>query len=569
MDIRLKQKFAEDKPISIQSDLTILLDDRMEQADEVKERLAIWAELQSMAGHIHLYKITTLTLWNAVSMGENDKKLLQWLKEKSMNGLPLQAEGTIRGWISRFGKAVLFYHEQHLILAFDPSLLANHSFVELIDQWCVEQVTETRYIVNPENRGMIKQHFTRSGFPIIDQAGYIAGESLAVHLRTKTSSGEQLALRSYQQEAVGRWHHQTEWLCGSGVAVLPCGAGKTIIGIAALCLVGKATLILTSSETSVQQWKRELIDKTTIRETDIGIYSGLTREVRPITIATYHILTHRRHKTAAFEHMKLFTERQWGMIIYDEVHLLPAPVFRMTANIQATRRLGLTATLIREDGCAEDVYSLIGPKIYDMNWKKAESMQVIATVTCTEISIPLDPSMTSDYESATVRQRLRLAAENKRKEVVVQQLLHKHEDEPILIIGQYLEQLIEIAALIQAPIITGQVPQAKRDELFQQFKAGKIKRLVLSKVANLAVDLPDAQVAIQISGSFGSRQEEAQRIGRLLRPKRDNQAWFYTLVTDQSKEMEFALKRQLFMLEQGYHYERVHWDDQEQEVERK
>lgn len=350
--------------------------------------------------------------------------------------------------------------------------------------------------------------------------------------------------------------------------MLPCGAGKTIVGIATLARLGRATLILTSNSTSVKQWKDELLDKTSLSDAEVGQYCGTLKQVRPVTIATYNILTHRKSKTAPFTHMKLFSERDWGLIIYDEVHLLPAPVFRMTADIQATRRLGLTATLVREDGCAEDVYSLIGPKQYDMQWKTAEAGSHIAAVTCTEIRVPLHKNKELLYAQATARSKLRLAAENPAKINVVRQLLQEHAGKPTLIIGQYLNQLHELSRKLGAPVLTGEVSHLERQLLYDRFKTGEISVLIVSKVANFAVDLPDAAVAIQLSGSFGSRQEEAQRIGRLLRPKPgNNYAWFYTIVTEETKEVEFAMKRQLFMLEQGYKYERISKPAAETELE--
>ncbi len=549
--------------ISIQSDLTILLDDQHAQAVEIREKLNVWTELLRRAGHIHMYKVTPLTLWNAVSMGENEREWLQWLKQTSANGLPLKAEGLIRAWINRFGKIVLYYEHDQLTLVMDNSLLQTESLMELIHRWAVKEVSHNRFMVSSADRGVIKQELTRAGYPVIDQAGYTAGEELSVELRTILADSSRFLLRDYQKEAVARWKHQTELLCGSGVAVLPCGAGKTIIGIAALADLKKATLILTVNISSAEQWRNELLHKTTLTEEDIGLYCGSSKKVRPVTIATYHMLTRRSsRKEQQFTHMNLFSERSWGLIIYDEVHLLPAPVFRMTADIQATRRLGLTATLIREDGCAEDVYSLIGPKIFDMNWRKAEEKNVIAKVYCTEVRVSLSDAVQQRYNCSGARERLRIASENPAKIQVLRELIIKHQGKPTLIIGQYLTQLHEVAKHIDAPVLTGEVSQEKRRQLFEQFRTGEIEVLIVSKVANLAVDLPDAAVAIQISGSFGSRQEEAQRIGRLLRPKKDsNEAWFYTLVSDGTKETEFSLKRQLFMLEQGYSYDRI--SDQE------
>lgn len=542
----------------VQSDLTVLLDERQSDAVEARELLLVYAEAFKRAGDIHTYRITPLTLWNAMSAGMQAEVLMEGLDRHARYGVPIGAGATVRGWAERYGKLNLRTLDGELVLSGDADMLARLERQRSLAAWIKSRRGETEWLLHPESRGLFKQELTRLGYPVMDHAGYHDGEALPVGRRETTRAGRPFALRDYQRRAADRFLDDSGVQGGSGVVVLPCGTGKTVVGIAALSGVGAATLILTSSHTSARQWMDELLDKTTLEEEQVGLYSGKLKQVRPVTIATYQLLTRRRSKEEGFHHMALFSERDWGLIIYDEVHLLPAPVFRMTASIQATRRLGLTATLIREDGCAEDVYSLIGPKLFDMGWKTAEAGSYISSVSCREIRVPLHPSHEADYKSAGGRERLRIAAENRGKLPVVERLLAAHPGKPTLVIGQYLNQLHHIASELDAPLLTGEVPQQERTALYDRFKRGEVQVLVVSKVANLAVDLPDAAVAIQLSGSFGSRQEEAQRIGRLLRPKQGrNEAWFYSLVTDGTKETEFALKRQLFMLEQGYMYEQV------------
>ncbi len=404
----------------------------------------------------------------------------------------------------------------------------------------------------------MKQELVKLGFPVEDLAGYSRGESLPIQLRSDAAGTGAFALRDYQRSAVDSFYREGSMQGGSGVLVLPCGAGKTVIGIAAMGKLSCATLILTTNSTSVKQWKREILDKTDLTEDMVGEYTGLQKEVRPVTIATYQILTYRKSKNESFVHMDLFNKRDWGLIVYDEVHLLPAPVFRVTADIQATRRLGLTATLIREDGREEDVFSLVGPKRYEMPWKTLESQGWIASVECVELRVPLPPAEMEAYRSAAERERMRIASNNRAKLDVVDGLLRKHEGEQVIVIGQYLEQLHKLAERTGAPMISGEMPHDKREALYHSFRSGEIPVLIVSKVANFAVDLPDAAVAIQVSGSFGSRQEEAQRLGRILRPKSgENKAYFYTIVSEDTKEQEFAMNRQLFLIEQGYNYRMV------------
>ncbi|CAM4286178.1 DNA excision repair protein ERCC-3 [Paenibacillus endophyticus] len=549
---------SNDKPLIVQSDLMVLLDERKPDAQKAREKLVLFMDAVRRSGDIHTYQMTPLTLWNAASAGMEAEGIVSFLTTYSRFGLPYQAESLIRRLMGRYGKLWLSNDSGKLVLQGDMAIMnelyQHASIVPLIK----EPLSDGRWLLVEYCRGTLKQELTRLGYPVIDLAGYHAGEELVVQLRERTLGDRRFDIRDYQQAAVEQFYKEGTVQGGSGVIVLPCGAGKTIVGIAALARLGRATLILTSNSTSVKQWKDELLDKTSLQDAEVGQYGGMLKQVRPVTIATYQILTHRKSKEMPFTHMKLFTERDWGLIIYDEVHLLPAPVFRMTADIQATRRLGLTATLVREDGCAEDVYSLIGPKQYDMQWKTAEAASHIAAVACTEIRVPLHRRSTAAYAQASARSKLRLAAENPAKFSIVEQLLREHAGKPTLIIGQYLNQLHALSAKLGVPLLTGEVPQQERQLLYDRFRAGELPVLIVSKIANFAVDLPDASVAIQLSGSFGSRQEEAQRIGRLLRPKAGmNKAWFFTLVTDETKEMEFAMKRQLFMLEQGYPYERL------------
>lgn len=549
-------KVRNERALIVQSDLMVLLDGKGLYVEEARELLHGFAELQKRTGDVHTYRITPISIWNALSAGGQAEDILEGLESHARYGLPLQASASIRQWAGRYGKLELFEREGKLFLSGEPVILGQLERNSSLAAWVKERAGDDRWELCPEGRGEFKQELTRLGYPVLDHAGYRGGEALPIQLRATTAGGRSFAMRDYQREAVDRFLRNGSVQGGSGVVVLPCGTGKTVVGVATLSILGAETLILTSSVTSALQWKAELLDKTTLTEGQIGLYCGPYKQTRPVTISTYALLTHRKSKGGEFSHMQLFSRRDWGLIIYDEVHLLPAPVFRATASIQATRRLGLTATLVREDGCAEDVYSLIGPKLYDMEWKKAESASYISVVNCAEIRIGLHSSHAAGYAESSARGRLRIAAENRGKLPVVRELLDLHNGKPTLIIGQYLEQLNEIARELNAPLLTGEVPQEERAELYARFKRGEVGVLVVSKVANLAVDLPDAAVAIQVSGSFGSRQEEAQRIGRLLRPKPgNNEAWFYTLVTEGTRETEFAWKRQLFMMEQGYLYE--------------
>ncbi|PWW44299.1 MULTISPECIES: DNA repair helicase XPB [Paenibacillus] len=547
----------------VQRDFTVLLEVGHPGFDQARVQLGMYAELVKTPAAFHTYRITALSLWNAAALGWSADQVIASLESVSRWNVPAALIQDIQRIIHQYGKLQLRPEANHgrmRLVSEDERLLDELSSMKTISAFRMERVDPHELRLGGEQRGLLKRELTRLGYPVLDYAGYREGTSLPFQWRanTKGDSSDGFRLRPYQRDAVDAFEG-SEGMGGSGLLVLPCGAGKTVIGMAVLERLQCECLILTSNTTSVRQWIQELQDKTTITSEQIGEYSGQKKQVKPVTVATYQILTHRKSKDADFTHIKLLSERQWGLIIYDEVHLLPAPVFRATADIQATRRLGLTATLVREDGCEQDVFSLIGPKLYDMPWKELEQQGWIANVECQEIRIPFTPELRSTYLEAEVKHQFRLAAENPAKLSVIKRILDHHEGMPALVIGQYLDQLESIAREIEAPLISGTMSQQERVKWFAAFRRGEIKTIVVSKVANFAVDLPDAAVALEISGSFGSRQEEAQRLGRILRPKSgENKAYFYALVSEDSKEQEFALRRQMFLVEQGYEYKIVH-----------
>lgn len=563
-----------DKPCIVQRDRTILLEVGHSGFEEAREQLSRYADLVKSPPSFHTYRITPLSLWNAASSGWTLEQICESLGSLSRWDVPAALSEEIKRLVSRYGQLSLIKHPERegwLILRSDNEELME----EIRKQPSLSKaglcfLTNTVAEIYSEGRGMLKQELTRLGYPVMDYAGYQDGQFLHIRWRgerdeiDETSTEKSILgqkqpfrLRDYQQEAVEAFR-DSGGKGGSGVLVLPCGAGKTIIGMAAMRELQCETLILTSNTTSVRQWMAELEEKTTLQASEIGEYTGQRKEVRPVTVATYQILTHRHSKEDELRHMKLFNERSWGLIVYDEVHLLPAPVFRATADIQATRRLGLTATLVREDGREHDVFSLIGPKRYEMPWKSLETKGWIASVDCVEVRVPMPDKLKEKCLYAGTREQYRLASENPAKINVVKRLLQHHSGAQTLIIGQYLDQLEMISAQLGVPLISGQMPQSQRNELYAAFRKGEQQVLVVSKVANFAVDLPDASVAVEISGSFGSRQEEAQRLGRILRPKSgDNKAFFYALVSQDSREETFALRRQMFLIEQGYRYRTV------------
>ena len=544
-------------PLIVQGDHTILVEVASPRYAEARDRLVGFAELVKSPEHIHTYRITPLSIWNACAAGVRAESIVEALREFAKYPVPEHVTVQIRDYGSRYGRLRLARDAEGLLFtAADAALAEEVSRRREVAPFLGERLSALTFRVGPADRGRLKQALVKIGFPAEDLAGYTEGDALPLALRETTRRGTPFALRHYQQEAARAFHADGSDRGGSGVIVLPCGAGKTIVGIGCMSAVQASTLVLTTGVTASRQWRDELLDKTSLHEDQIGEYSGVSKDIRPVTIATYNILTWRPSMTAEFAHLELFDQRNWGLIIYDEVHLLPAPVFQVTATLQARRRLGLTATLVREDGREEDVFALIGPKKADVPWKVLEGEGWIAKAVCTEVRLPLPAELRLPYAVSDARQKFRVASENPAKTALVERLLALHPDEPTLIIGMYVDQVNEIASRLGVPSLTGTTAQRQRDKLFDGFKAGRIPVMAVSKVANFAVDLPDAAVAIQISGTFGSRQEEAQRLGRILRPKPGrNQAHFYTLVSRDTVEQEFALRRQLFLCEQGYSYQ--------------
>lgn len=548
--------FIASNPVVIQSDKTVLLEVNNDLYAEARDALARFAELEKSPEYIHTYRITPLSLWNAAASGLGAEEIVASLERYSKYDLPNNVRVDILELVSRYGRLKLRRHEDGLLLTSDDLALIeeilHHKQLALLIRG---RRSPTELWVDPSMRGRLKQALIGFGYPAEDLAGYVTGAELPLSFRATTLAGQPLALRGYQQAAVDVFHASGSVTGGSGVIVLPCGAGKTLVGMGAMTALQTQTLILTPSTVAARQWIRELLDKTSLTADQIGEYTGLEKEIRPVTIATYQIITYRKRNGEGFPHFGIFDKANWGLIIYDEVHLLPAPVFRITADLQARRRLGLTATLVREDGRQADVFSLIGPKKVDVPWKVLEKQGWIAEAECTEIRVPLNDTDRMSYALTPDQEKYRLAASNPAKYGVLDTLLAKHPDDNVLIIGMYIDQLEAVAARYQAPLITGQTPVREREKMFAAFRSGETRLLVVSKVANFAIDLPDANVAIQISGTFGSRQEEAQRLGRILRPKRNGLlAHFYSIISRDTRDQDFAANRQLFLTEQGYQY---------------
>jgi DNA excision repair protein ERCC-3 len=545
-------------PLIVQGDRTVLLEVDNPLYAEARDALAPFAELEKSPEHIHTYRLTPLSLWNAAAAGMTAEAMIDALATYSKFPLPPSLPTDLRELVSRYGRVSLKRVDGQLRLVTDDQpLLEELSRQKAVSDFLGERIDPTSFAVADGYRGVLKQALIAAGYPAEDLAGYTEGAPLPIGLRATARSGHPFHVRDYQRMAADAFHAGGDRRGGSGVIVLPCGAGKTIVGLAAMAALGQNTLILTTSNTAVDQWRRELLDKTDLDESAVALYTGDEKSIAPVTVATYQILTYRPTKTADFPHFRLFNEREWGLIIYDEVHLLPAPVFRITADIQARRRLGLTATLVREDGREEDVFSLIGPKKFDVPWRVLEQKGWIAEALCHEVRLSLLSQHRMEYAIAELRDKFRIASENPAKDDLVALLLQSYDgrDDRVLVIGQYLRQLRHLAKRFNIPLITGQTPNSERIELYDQFRRGTLRRLVLSKVGNFAIDLPDANVMIQVSGTFGSRQEEAQRLGRILRPKHGEPAHFFTLVTRDTREMDFAHHRQLFLTEQGYSYE--------------
>jgi DNA excision repair protein ERCC-3 len=561
-------------PLIVQSDKTLLLDVHAPLAEAARIAIMPFAELEKSPEHIHTFRITPLSLWNAAGAGFTPQDIIKALEAYTRYPIP---SGVLEGFgdtMARYGNIRMAAAgesgtgpEKLLLVVDNKAIRAEIAAAKTLDKYL--EKTASGFSLKLTDRGSVKRELIKLGWPVKDEAPLVNGEPLDICLREQCASGKKFILRDYQKEAAASAAGDGGPGSGYGVIVLPCGSGKTIVGMAFMALLKTNTLILTTNVAAVHQWMDELLDKTLLARDQIAEYSGDSKSVAPVTVATYQILTWRPVKDGPFPHFRLFRERQWGLIIYDEVHLLPAPVFRVAAELQAVRRLGLTATLVREDGAEDAVFSLVGPKRYDVPWKDLEGKGWIACAFCTEIRLDLPEELKALYAVASPREKYRVASENPLKKTVVAQLVENHREDYILVIGQYISQLESIARLLKAPLVTGKTPNAERERIYGDFRRGRLPVIVVSKVANFAIDLPDASMAIQVSGSFGSRQEEAQRLGRILRPKTTadggpgRNSWFYTLVSRFTVEEDFASTRQKFLAEQGYKYTIQHWTGEE------
>ncbi len=570
-----------ENPLIVQGDRSLLLDVHAPLADECRNALIPFAELEKSPEHLHTYKLTPLSLWNAASAGFTAGDAVAVLEKYARYDVPRAIPAWIKEVSGRFGKIRLLPYEkeeekgeQFLLLQADTEAIykeigANPAVKKMLNfagpslrqaQDKLDSGTAYSYLIKLTDRGTIKQLLLEAGWPVKDQVALADGEALDFNLRQTTQSGQTFAIRDYQTAAARALVGDKGPGTGFGTIVLPCGSGKTIVGMQIMDMLKTSTLIITTNISAVHQWIDELLDKTNLTPDQIAEYTGENKDIKPVTIATYQVLTWRPDKEGPFPHFSLFHQRPWGLIIYDEVHMLPAPVFRVVAELQAVRRVGLTATLVREDGCEGYVFSLVGPKRYDVPWKELERDKWIASAECIEVRIDLPAYREIEYAVAGAREKHKIASQNSEKLAVVNQLVEKYKEDKILIIGQYLEQLDEIAKMLKVPIITGKTPTAERDRVYGDFRNGNIRVLVVSKVANFAIDLPDASLAIQVSGTFGSRQEEAQRLGRILRPK-ERTSRFFTLITRNTVEEEFGSNRQKFLAEQGYSYRIVRYGE--------
>ena len=575
-----------ENPLIVQTDRTLLLDVHAPLAEECRDALIPFAELIKSPEHLHTYQVTPLSLWNAASAGFSSDMAIETLKKYSRYDVPQSVEVWVKDTAERFGKLRLVpgpvievengVKEEYLYLvssspfvfkeiesnAFSKKFLVPCEYEMPSDSKTDLTENEKKFCfkLNLTDRGIIKQNLIKIGWPVKDDVPLVDGAPLEINLREETLSGKNFGVREYQQNAAASLVGDKGPGTGFGTIVLPCGAGKTIVGMQLMSILKTNTLIVTTNISAVHQWIEELMDKTNLTRDQIAEYTGESKSIKPVTVATYQILTWRPEKDGPYPHFSLFRSNNWGLIIYDEVHMLPAPVFRVAAELQAVRRVGLTATLIREDGCEGHVFSLVGPKRFDVPWKELEKSRWIATAQCIEVRIPLEQGKEIEYAVAGNREKHRIASENNLKLGIVKELVEKCTEDKILVIGQYLKQLNEIAAILKVPIVTGKTPNSERDRIFADFRNGAIKVLVVSKVANFAIDLPDASMAIQVSGTFGSRQEEAQRLGRILRPK-ERTSRFFTLITKDTVEEEFGNNRQKFLAEQGYSYRIIRYEN--------
>ena len=582
-----------ENPLIVQGDRSLLLDVHAPLAEECRNALIPFAELEKSPEHLHTYKLTPLSLWNAASAGFSADDAVAVLEKFARYDVPQAVVAWIKEVCSRFGKIRLLPYEQEeeegektskeqylvlvaesesiykeigantavkKLLCGDPSTGSGSRSLRELTKFSSKtcETVDYSYTIKLTDRGTIKQLLLEAGWPVKDEVALTDGEPLEFNLRNDTASGSPLVIRDYQINAAKALVGDKGPGTGFGTIVLPCGSGKTIVGMQIMDMLKTSTLIITTNISAVHQWIDELLDKTNLTKDDIAEYTGESKDIKPVTIATYQVLTWRPDREGPFPHFSIFHERPWGLIIYDEVHMLPAPVFRVVAELQAVRRVGLTATLVREDGCEGYVFSLVGPKRYDVPWKELERDKWIASAECIEVRIDLPDYKEIDYAVAGAREKHKIASQNPDKLPLVSQIINKYSEDKILVIGQYLEQLAEIAKELNAPIITGKTPTAERDRIYGEFRKGNIRVLVVSKVANFAIDLPDASLAIQVSGTFGSRQEEAQRLGRILRPK-ERTSRFFTLITRNTVEEEFSSNRQKFLAEQGYSYRIVRY----------
>jgi len=547
----------ENKVITVQSDKTILLDTHHPQFEEVRKKLIGFSELIKTPEHIHFYRITPISLWNSAANGFPLEDIIDTLERYKKYDIPANVFEYIKRHYSIYGK-VLFENidsDNMLVRVEDEKLFEKVK--GLIEKYILQQNTNNTLIVEKKWRGNIKTELIKHLIPVKDIAGFESGNRIKFDLRSISLEEKSFNLRNYQDEAIRSF---ARWSEGSGIIVLPCGAGKTIVGIGIMQQIGEYTLIITTSVEAIKQWKREIMDKTTLGEDDIGEFTAQIKDIRPITITTYNMLIHKNSKSEEMRNINIFTDKNWGLIIYDEVHILPAPIFRMTTIIQSKRRLGLTATLVREDNLESEVFTLIGPKIYEYPWKALEKEGWIAQALCFEIKVPLSDKDHYSYINSNQRHKFRIASENSKKLKIIEYLMQQYKNHHILIIGHYISQLQEIARMFNIPLITGETPNQEREILYHKFREGRIPALAISRVGNFSIDLPVADVAIQISGIFGSRQEEAQRLGRILRPQA-GKSYFYTLVSRDTIEEEFARKRQMFLLEQGYQYSIIDYEE--------
>jgi DNA excision repair protein ERCC-3 len=545
---------ATERPLVVQSDGTILLEVERPGYAQARDLLSGFAQLERSPEYVHTYRLTPLSLWNAAAVGLGYDAIVAGLAGLSRYPVPPLVLDFVREQLSRYGRTRLVPGRdgELLLTSDDPNVLVEVSGDPRIQGLLLDKRSDG--IAIPKgNRGALKQALVHLGYPVEDLCGFVEGTALPIGVRAHDRMGTDFSLRPYQVAAVDAFHAGGGLKGGAGVVVLPCGAGKTVVGIGVMARVGARTLVLTTSTLAVHQWIEELLDKTELPPDAIGEYTGQKKDIKPVTIATYQMLTHRPTKDGDLPHLELMRDAGWGLLVYDEVHMLPAPVFRATAEIQARRRLGLTATLVREDGREDDVFALIGPKRFEVPWKVLESQRFIAEAHCSEVRVELSEQRRVAYALAARKDKFRIAAENPAKVRLVEELIGEHPREPTLVIGQYLDQLAVIAESLRLPLITGATPNSVRERLFASFRSGGQRALVVSKVANFALDLPDASLLIQVSGTFGSRQEEAQRLGRILRPKA-RPSRFYTLVSRDTVEQDFAHKRQLFLVEQGYRY---------------